>query len=251
MLVLSSIFLVLMSVVYAVYLFQQRAYRSGESSAEIIQNGRVVLERVTRELRQAKKIINSLPDDEIKFQDGHLAVVSETANSQGGSLTSIVLSPSASSSDDYYKDLYVKIVSGTGAGQTRKVYSYSGSLKTATIEGQWDDAPDVSSVYLINSSFYDIYYYKNSSNQVLRKVYTCCLSIDGAACVSPETYVDCQSTPPGGYQNMEITLEEPRVIGEYVTALSFSGSPTVSVSIDLAKDGKTFNLVNKIFGRNL
>ena len=251
MIVVAAIFCILMAVVYSVYLFQQRAYRSGESSAEIIQNGRVVSERLTRELRQAKKIINTLPAGEIKFQDGHLAIIKESSNSQGGTSNGITLALSSSSSNDYYKDLYIKIISGTGAGQVKKIYSYNGISKVADIEGQWTSAPDVSSVYVIDSSYYYIYYYRNAQNQVLRKAYACCLSLDGASCQQPEAYVDCTSTPPPGFQNMEVILEEPRIVGEYVTTFNFSGSPTVSVSIGLQKDGKVFNLVNKVFGRNL
>lgn len=249
--VLSAVFCILMVVIYSVYLFNQKAYRIGENSAEIIQNGRVVLERITRELRQAKKIINNLPANEIKFQDGHLAIIKETSNSQGGNTNTITLGLSASSLDNYYKDLYIKIISGTGSGQTKKIYGYSGISKLASIEGQWETIPDVSSVYLIDSSYYYIYYYRNAQNQVLRKVYTCCFSLNGMSCQQPEAYVDCTGIPPQGLQNMEVVLEEPRTIGEYATTLNFSGYPTISVSIDLQKEGKTFNLINKVFGRNL
>jgi Tfp pilus assembly protein PilE len=251
MMVISCIFLILMSVVYSVFLFQQRAYKSGENSAEIIQNGRVVLERITRELRQAKKIISALPASEIKFQDGHLAVINETSNSQGGASNSITLALSASPVNDYYKDLYIKIISGTGTGQVKKVYSYDGISKIAVIDGSWLETPDISSIYLLDSLYYYIYYYRNGSNQVLRKVYTCCASSDGAVCVQPESYVDCTSVPDPGYSNIEVVLEEAKTIGEYVTAINFSGSPIVSVSISLQRNDKTFNLVNKIFGRNL
>ena len=249
--VVSAIFCILMTVVYSVYLFQQRAYISGESSAEIIQNGRVVSERITRELRQAKKVISELPASEIRIQDGHLSAIKETGNAQGGTEKTITLSFSSSPSNDYYKDLYVKIVSGSGSGQAKKIYSYDGNSKTAEVEGQWETSPDVSSVYVIDSSFYYIYYYRDDQNQVLRKVYTYCLSSDGVSCQQPEAYIDFTSTPPPGYQNLEVVLEEPRVIGEYVTALNFSGSPTALVSIELKKGDKTFNLENKIFGRNL
>jgi len=251
MLVVTAIFCILMGVIYSVYLFQQRAYRSGESSAEIIQNGRVVSERLTRELRQAKKIINILPAGEIKFQDGHLAVIKESSNSQGGTSNSITLALSSSSLNDYYKDLYIKITSGTGSGQVKKIYSYNGISKVAEIEGQWTSVPDVSSVYVIDSSYYYIYYYRNVQSQILRKAYSCCLSSDEMSCQQPEAYIDCTSTPPPGLENLEVILEEPRTVGEYVTAFNFSGSPTVSVSIELQKDGKVFNLVNKVFGRNL
>lgn len=251
MIIVTFIFCLLMTVIYSVYLFQERAYKSGESSAEIIQNGRVVLERITREIRQAKKIISDLPSSEIKFQEGHLAVIKETSNSQGGTSHSITLSISSSLADDYYKDLYIKIASGTGSGQIRKIYSYTGATKVAEIEGQWETIPDVSSIYVLDSSYYYIYYYRNEQSQILRKVYACCLSIDGLSCKQPEEYMDCTGVPSPGFQKVETILEDPRIIGEYATALDFSGTPTVSISIQLEKGGRTFNLVNKVFGRNL
>lgn len=251
MVVLSCIFMILMTVVYSVYIFQQKAYRTGESSAEIIQNGRVVLERMTRELRQAKKIVTVLPASEIKIQDGHLAILKESGNSQGGTENSINLALSSSLTNDYYKDLYIKIVSGTGAGQVKKIYSYDGILKKVEIEGQWQTIPDVSSVYVIDSSFYYIHYYKDADSRILRKVYTCCFSFNGLTCDQPETYVDCSSTPLPGYQILEAALEDARVVGEYVSSLSFSGSQTISISIELQKDSRTFNLRNQIYGRNL
>ena len=66
--------------VLSVYLVGQRAYRQTDDRAELTQNGRVILDRLERELRQAKEIITALPPDnsnpdllphEIMFEDGH------------------------------------------------------------------------------------------------------------------------------------------------------------------------------------
>lgn len=51
----------------------------------------------------------------------------------GNSGTTIHLSGAASTINDYYKDYWLKIVSGTGANQVRKIKSYNGSTKIATI----------------------------------------------------------------------------------------------------------------------
>ncbi len=62
------------------YFVAQRAYVKADSKAEIGQNGRVILDRLARELRQTPEIITTLPADnsnpgltpnEIMFQDGH------------------------------------------------------------------------------------------------------------------------------------------------------------------------------------
>ena len=64
-----------------IHLAGQKLYSLGENRAEILQNGRIILERISRELRQAKEIVTPLPQvdnnpdfpppSEIEFQDGH------------------------------------------------------------------------------------------------------------------------------------------------------------------------------------
>lgn len=75
------IFLLIGIVVLNVYLLSQKVYKRGENQAELLQNGRVISERITRELRQAKEVVTALPQvadnpdnppfSEIEFQDGH------------------------------------------------------------------------------------------------------------------------------------------------------------------------------------
>lgn len=71
-----------------------------------------------------------------------------TGTAQAGAATSITLAAGASSEDDYHAGMYVRITSGTGAGQARKIYDYVGSTKVATVEG-WTTTPDNTSVYEI------------------------------------------------------------------------------------------------------
>lgn len=63
-----------------VYLLAQQTYLETDAKAEITQNGRVILDRLIREIRQTPHIITQLPADtsdpdnlpsEIMFQDGH------------------------------------------------------------------------------------------------------------------------------------------------------------------------------------
>ena len=64
--------------IYGVYILSQKTYQEAETLAEITQNGRVVLERITREIRQAREIATELPEEEsdatstIMFEDGHI-----------------------------------------------------------------------------------------------------------------------------------------------------------------------------------
>lgn len=257
MLIVVTIFILVIVAVYSVYALSQRSYLNGEEVAEITQNGRVILERVSREIRQAKEIITELPEErmdapsEIKFQDGHISLVSEENTAQGGSISTVTLASGASDEDDYYKDMFVKIIGGTGAGQIRKIYKYYGATKVAEIEGSWDTNPVNGSTYKIDSSFYYVHYYQDESNYIWREISTYCFSEDLVTCVEPETYVLWNAVPPISQTLLEITLEDPRIIGEYVTNLEFWGSRIINISLTLEKKNKSIELETKIFGRNL
>ncbi|MFA5021034.1 MAG: prepilin-type N-terminal cleavage/methylation domain-containing protein [Patescibacteria group bacterium] len=63
-----------------IYLMAQTAFVATDSQSEITQNGRVILDRLIREIRQTPDIVTQLPADaadpetlpsEIVFQDGH------------------------------------------------------------------------------------------------------------------------------------------------------------------------------------
>ncbi|MFA6428309.1 MAG: hypothetical protein WCW02_02075 [Candidatus Buchananbacteria bacterium] len=70
----------LVLLVLSVFMLAQKAYWQNDNRAELIQNGRVILDRLERELRQASDIVTEIPPDdsnslliphEIIFQDGH------------------------------------------------------------------------------------------------------------------------------------------------------------------------------------
>jgi len=181
MMVVVAIFLLIIVAVYSTYSLSRRAYLAGEKIAEITQNGRVILERISREIRQAKEIATELPtervnpSDEIKFQDGHLPLIS---------------------------------------------YHY-------------------------------IHYYRDTDNNIWRRIVAYCFSEDSLICVQPETYMPWNAVPPSGQTLLEITLESPRIIGEYVTNLEFWGSRVISIFLTLQEEDKNIDLETKIFGRNL
>ncbi|KKQ61327.1 MAG: hypothetical protein US81_C0007G0007 [Parcubacteria group bacterium GW2011_GWE2_38_18] len=76
-----SLFLVIILMVSSIYSMVQKAYNQGSNEAELLQNARVTLDRMSRELRQSVKIVTdlpvsevdplNLPVDSIQFQDGH------------------------------------------------------------------------------------------------------------------------------------------------------------------------------------
>jgi len=74
--------IILLFAILSLYEFGQRTYNITDTKAEITQNGRVIIDRLVRELRQTGEIVTTLPEDnsspeslpdEIMFQDGHTA----------------------------------------------------------------------------------------------------------------------------------------------------------------------------------
>lgn len=76
-----GITLIITLITYDIFLVSQTSFKSGDEKLEITQNGRVFLDRVSRELRQTPEIATSLPATkteagfppaaEIMFEDGH------------------------------------------------------------------------------------------------------------------------------------------------------------------------------------
>lgn len=79
LLIVISIMVVVLLAFFGIYFASQGFYQKAENQAELLQNGRVVLERISREIRQAKEIATSLPVSEasaandIFFEDGHIS----------------------------------------------------------------------------------------------------------------------------------------------------------------------------------
>ena len=61
----------------------------------------------------------------------------------------IILDTEASTLDGAYDPALIAIVAGTGAGQTRGIIQYEGSIRTATVDRTWRVLPDDTSEYVI------------------------------------------------------------------------------------------------------
>jgi prepilin-type N-terminal cleavage/methylation domain-containing protein len=75
-----NIAVILFLIITSVYSISQHTYKKTDTIAEITQNGRVIIDRLIRELRQTDDIVTTIPVDnsdpgnlpsEIMFQDGH------------------------------------------------------------------------------------------------------------------------------------------------------------------------------------
>ena len=76
-----ALFVIVIILVSSIYLLSQKSYNKSSDLAELTQNARVCLDRLSRELRQSVNIITALPPtdsdpanppaEQIFFQDGH------------------------------------------------------------------------------------------------------------------------------------------------------------------------------------
>ncbi len=252
-----TIFVLISTVLYSVYVFNQRAYLEGEKMAELVQNGRVVIERITREVRQTTDIVTTLPQTdqgaanpaEIEFQDGHIPVFSATSTAVGASTSTIILAADSSTTTDYYNNMFLKIIGNVGEGQVRKIIDYDGATKTAIIKEEWNVVPNSASIYRLGSEYYYIRYYISAGdNEVHRQYRVYCFDSCGD-CSDYFRWDDVRIDIP---TITSACVLEDRVIGEYVFPgdLRFWGSNVIDISLRISEDNREVNLSTKVFGRN-
>jgi hypothetical protein len=78
------------------------------------------------------------------------AAVANTA--QAGGASTIQLHAGASATNDFYRNLAIRITGGTGAGQEGIVKQYVGATKTATMYEAWDTPPDNTSAFSVDAA---------------------------------------------------------------------------------------------------
>jgi hypothetical protein len=71
---------------------------------------------------------------------------------QGAASGSATLDAGASGVVDYYRDQFITIVGGTGAGQTRRITAYNQTTKVATVDRSWGTTPVAGSTYRLISN---------------------------------------------------------------------------------------------------
>lgn len=68
---------------------------------------------------------------------------------QAGGVSTITLDAAASAVDNYYRYTQIRITGGTGVGQTRRISSYVGATRVATVDLAWSTVPDNTSTFVI------------------------------------------------------------------------------------------------------
>jgi hypothetical protein len=68
-----------------------------------------------------------------------------------GAASTITLDAGASATNDFYNEMKITIIAGTGLGQSRMINSYVGGTKIATVTRPWLVNPDATSVFIITT----------------------------------------------------------------------------------------------------
>ena len=68
---------------------------------------------------------------------------------QDGTTNQITLASDSDSLNDFYTEMQIEIISGTGAGQIKNITAYNGTTKVATVDTNWTTPPDNGSNYVI------------------------------------------------------------------------------------------------------
>lgn len=250
-LVVVVIFMAVAMIVLSTVFLSSQIYSHQEKTTEVLQNGRVVVDAVSREIRQTRKIITQLSEekvdgsDEIIFQDGHLTEIIKEGIIQGGSGDKIVLDEGSSTIDNYYNDVYIKVYDAYDY-EIRKIINYDGYTKEAVLEKPLEIFSHYSGLnYLIDTRHYYIRYFLDDQGYVKREVFTYYFS------GNENLYVPHNAQPPEGETiNLE-TLEVPRIFGEHVEELIFWGEKPVNIFLNLKVDDKRLELHNSVFSRNI
>lgn len=76
-------------------------------------------------------------------------IIRDDELAQGGTKAQITLNAAASTTDNLYEEAYIVLISGTGAGQVRKIKAYYGATRTCVVWNHFQVAPDNTTVYRI------------------------------------------------------------------------------------------------------
>jgi len=93
---------------------------------------------------------------ESEFDGTGFAAYVRRATAQAGAAGTITLDTGASTTDNLYNGMSVKIVAGTGIGQARVVTAYVGSTRVATVVPNWVTNPSTDSVFVLNPAQADV-----------------------------------------------------------------------------------------------
>ena len=97
--------------------------------------------------------------------DGKYIIAIRNNTAQGGSASSIILDREASNKNSFYAGSKIRIDSGKGAGQIRRITIYIGVTKVAVVDKNWKTIPDRTSIFTILSNDDYVDFNDNANNE--------------------------------------------------------------------------------------
>lgn len=177
-----------------------------------------------------------------------LSVAERTGTAQAGAVDSITLDAGASSVNDFFNGMVLRITSGTGTNQIRQVIDYDGATKIAKVNANFTITPDATSVFRLSKGMF----FDKTPVEIfeVRRI-----------------FFDASANPPGGlekrfydkgfYENTDagLSLTSAQII-EFLdasglinfglaTTLNDSGTNGVGNNREVAPSGITFNSLDK------
>jgi len=250
-----SLFMMISLIVFNIITLSNRIYLHKEQSTEILQNGRVILDSISREIRQSKGVVTDLPSNrnsgkkEIIFQDGHVPPLREQGDiREGEGLNIYPRDGDFSANSDSYSGVFIKIYNPhkEDSGEIGVIAKYNADEEKIILEKPLKKFSTYSDLnYVIDSNNYYISYFLEEKRRVKREVFAYHFSGDSTL------YVPHNGVPPEGETLEKEILEYPRVIGEYIDEISFWNNGGIGIYLKIVKGEKVLNLINTVSSRNI
>jgi len=98
-------------------------------------------------------VLSNLSDIDSEVDLVRAGVIFSRGKAQAGNVNAITLAASEPSTNSLFNDLTVALVAGTGFGQARPVINYVGATRIATVNPNWEIAPDSTTSYILRTDF--------------------------------------------------------------------------------------------------
>lgn len=176
------------------------------------------------------------------------AYTSDTGSLQAATTTSVTLKSAASSTDDIYVGLCVRMTSGSQSGKARKITDYNGTTKVATVFPAWETAPSASDNYkVVPFALESVNQYMNAQPQGRVRI-TEFVSDDVVKGVTEYPFFDTTARTSGNW-DLECFYEDvwsstkgwPRTVTFHEGRLYFGGSKSRPSTIWGSKIGIFFD----------
>jgi hypothetical protein len=178
------------------------------------------------------------------------AYTGDTGSCQGATAGTLTLKASASSTDDIYVGLCVRMTSGSQSGKARKITDYNGTTKVATVFPDWDTPPTSGDGYkVVPFANESVYQYINASPQGRVRI-TEFVSDDVVKGITEYPFFDSSARTAGNW-TVECFYEDvwsstrgwPRTVTFHEGRLFFGGSKSRPSTIWGSKIGLFYDFV--------